>query len=66
MLRDINPSAARVIETTPRIRNPNQKSKTDKLNERVDKTYQRVSVHEGRLSAVHINLYCNHMHQDTS
>ncbi|KAL3159539.1 hypothetical protein ABBQ38_009954 [Trebouxia sp. C0009 RCD-2024] len=41
MLRDINPDTARIIETTPRIRNPNQKSKTDKLNERVDKTYQR-------------------------
>ena len=43
MLRDINPNTARVIETTPRIKSPNQKSKTDKLNERVDKTYQRVS-----------------------
>ena len=50
MLRDINPSTARAIETTPRIRNPNQKSKTDKLNERVDKTYQRVSAHEARSS----------------
>ena len=50
MLRDINPSTARVIETTPRIRNPNQKSKTDKLNERVDKTYQRVSAFGARSS----------------
>ena len=44
MLREINPNAAKGIESTPRIRNPNQKSKTDKLNERVDKTYQRVSM----------------------
>lgn len=42
MLREVNPQAAKQIETTPAIRNPNRKSTKDKLNDRVDRTYQRV------------------------
>ncbi|KAL0031129.1 hypothetical protein WJX77_005072 [Trebouxia sp. C0004] len=41
MLREVNPQTARVIETTPRISNQNKKTKSVKVNERVDKTYQR-------------------------
>ncbi|KAL0036741.1 hypothetical protein WJX79_008135 [Trebouxia sp. C0005] len=41
MLREVNPQTAQVIETTPRISNPNKKTKTVKVNEKVDKTYQR-------------------------
>lgn len=43
MLREVNPQTAQVIETTPRISNPNKKTKSVKVNERVDKTYQRVT-----------------------
>ena len=42
MLREVNPQTARTLETTPRLSNPNKKSKTDKFAEKVDKTYQRV------------------------
>ncbi|DBA86033.1 TPA: hypothetical protein ACH3X1_005561 [Trebouxia sp. C0004] len=42
MLREVNPQTARVIETTPRISNQNKKTKSVKVNERVDKTYQRM------------------------
>lgn len=42
MLREVNPQAAKQIETTPAIRNPNKKSRADKLNDSVDRTFQRV------------------------
>ena len=45
MLREVNPQTAKLIESTPRIANPNRKSKSDKMNEKVDKTYQRVGAY---------------------
>lgn len=42
MLREVNPKTAHLIETTPHLSNPNRKTRTVKLNEKVDKTYQRV------------------------
>ncbi len=45
MLREVNPQTAKLIETSPRIPNPNRKTKTVKLNEKFDKTYQRVQAY---------------------
>lgn len=53
MLREVNPQAAKQIETTPAIRNPNKKSRADRLNDRVDKTFQRA----GNMLVLSASLY---------